>query len=322
MKKALITGISGQDGSYLAALLLEQGYEVHGTTRGLGTNWWRHELLGITNQVVRHECDLLDFDAVLALIIRLQPDEVYHLAAASSVDQSFENPLGTIRTAFLATDTLLAACLTQRDRIRFLNASSAEIFAPSDTPLTLESARRPQSPYGYGKLLSHELVESYRNYGQLFAVNAVLFPHESILRGKEGFITRTIETALGIKYGKNPEARIVVGNIENERDFGTARDYVTALYLALQTDTARDYVIGTGDAVKVGDILYYIVDSVGMPREVIVFDTQRYSHHPPRVISDPSETQISLGWVNKSDIRDTIQEMLRVAERNYKSPKQ
>ncbi len=308
-KVALITGISGQDGSYLAAHLLNLGYSVHGTTRSDEQRFWRHNTLGISDQVTIHVVDLTQKDEVALLIKSIQPNEIYHLAANSSVAATFTKPTSTIAEATLISTNLLDSVAAFIPEGRFFHASSAEIFAPNDLErLTTTHPINPITPYGAGKAIAHALTKQYRQHGQIYAVNGILFQHESPLRDERSFIKKTIKQALAIKDGS--EESIVVGNIENKRDFGSAEEYVIGIWQSLQADTPEDYIIATGEAKSIKDILYFIVDNIGISRDYIVSDLSKFPPHPAQIIGDPRATASKLNWAASDTIFDTILKMI------------
>lgn len=305
-KIALITGIAGQDGSYLAQLLLSQGYIVHGITRDESPNLWRHEYLEINGKCNLHTIDLTDAHTVQHLITDIVPHEVYHLAAQSSVAASIQNPVPTLHFNTLSTLYLLQACRAADSTIKFFHASSSEIFdLQASAPLSLQSPIRPHSPYGAAKAAAHFLTTSFREHAGLFAVNGVLFPHESPLRHEGAFTKSLVRQAVAIKNGgSNP---IVLGQIDNERDFGSAEEYVHAMWLALQSESARDYIIGTGKSTTIREISYYVFTLLGLDRSLIQSQTAKA---PNAIYADTTETEIQLGWKAGGTIYQIMDDMV------------
>jgi GDPmannose 4,6-dehydratase len=253
MKKALITGIRGQDGAYLAKLLLEKGYEVYGSDRGGGeSNLWRLKELGIDIKIMH--MDLLDHSNIIRVIEKIKPDEVYNLAAQSFVSASFEQPLITADINAMGVIRILEALRVIKPDTKFYQASSSEMFGKSQTIFENENTSfYPRSPYAVTKLFGHWITVNYRESFNMFLCSGILFNHESPLRGPE-FITRKIAHGVAmIKYGLAD--KIVVGNLDVKRDWGYAPEYVKAMWLMLQQDSPDDYVIATGENHSVREFL-------------------------------------------------------------------
>lgn len=254
MKKALITGITGQDGSYLAELLLEKGYEVHGTTRRASTfNTARiHHLYKDPHingvKLFLHYSDLSDSSNINDIIKKVRPDEIYHLGAQSHVKVSFDMPEYTADVTGLGTLRILEAIRSAGLQTRFYQASSSEMFgkvAKENLPITEDTPFYPRSPYGCAKLYAHWITKNYRESYGIFAVSGILFNHESPRRG-ETFVTRKITRGLArIKLGK--ENKLYLGNLDSKRDWGHAQDYVRGMWMMLQHDTPDDYILATGE---------------------------------------------------------------------------
>ncbi len=254
-KVALITGIRGQDGAYLAKLLLEKGYEVYGADRRSGEGgFWRLKELGIEKDVKIVYMDLLEFTNILRTIERIKPNEIYNLAAQSFVAASFEQPILTSDINSLGTLRLLEVIRTVKPDTKFYQASTSEMFGKAKTlPLNEESYFYPRSPYAISKLFAHWITVNYREAYNIFACSGILFNHESPLRGTE-FITRKVSLAVArIKYGK--QDKLVVGNLDAKRDWGYAPEYVYGMYLMLQNDKPEDFVLATGEAHSVREFI-------------------------------------------------------------------
>ena len=269
MKKALITGITGQDGSYLADLLLEKGYEVHGIVRRVAIEDPEHRLWRIKtiiDKVILHAASLESFASIFSVVDKIQPDEIYHLAAQSFVSYSFEDEFSTIGTNINGTHYVLAAMKERAPRARFYFAASSEMYGNAkQTPQDENTAFHPRSPYGISKVAGFQLTENYRQAYNLYAVSGICFNHESPRRGFE-FVTRKVAaTAVRIKLGLAKE--LVLGNLESKRDWGYAADYVNAMWLMLQQDEPDDYVIATGESHSVKELIQSAFEHVGLDYE-------------------------------------------------------
>src|SRR5688572_19584761 len=252
-KVALITGVTGQDGSYLAELLLEKGYQVHGMVRRSSEE--KFERIGhLKDRVKLHQGDLLDQFSLAALLQQVQPDEVYNLAAQSFVPTSWSQPVLTGEFTALGVTKMLEAIRHTRPQVRFYQASSSEMFGKvRETPQTEATPFYPRSPYGVAKTYGHYITVNYRESYNLFACSGILFNHESPRRGLE-FVTRKISDGVArIKLGLSRELRL--GNLQAKRDWGFAGDYVKAMWLMLQQDRPDDYVIGTGQTHSVEEFV-------------------------------------------------------------------
>ena len=246
-KKALITGITGQDGAYLSQLLLNKGYEVYGTARrSASEKFWRLEYLGIKDQIKLIDFDLLEITNIQKVIKDIEPDEVYNLAAQSFVPTSFELPILTTDINSLGALRILDSILSTNSNIKFYQASTSEMFGKvQEVPQTELTRFYPRSPYGVSKLYSHYITLNYRESYDLFACSGILFNHESPLRGNE-FVTKKITSSLAaIKKGQLDV--LMIGNVDAKRDWGFAGDYVEAMWMMLNAETPNDYVISTGE---------------------------------------------------------------------------
>jgi len=271
MKKALITGITGQDGAYLAELLIGKGYEVHGIKRYSSvSNTERIDHLclqetGAKQQLSLHNGDLTDSTNIMRIVEEVQPDEIYNLAAQSQVQVSFETPEYTASTNALGTLRLLEAIrlLGLRDKTRFYQASTSELFGKAqEVPQRETTPFYPRSPYAVAKLYGYWITVNYREAYQLFACNGILFNHESPLRG-ETFVTRKISQAVA-RISLGLQQALYLGNLDAKRDWGFAGDYVQAMWLMLQQAEAEDYVIGTGECHTVREFVEQAFNSVGI----------------------------------------------------------
>ncbi|HMC88711.1 MAG TPA: GDP-mannose 4,6-dehydratase [Gemmataceae bacterium] len=295
-KAALITGITGQDGSYLAELLLEKGYRVYGMVRRASTeNFQRLEHLRDRLQLLQG--DLLDQTSIASVLEQARPDEVYNLAAMSFVPTSWQKPVLTAEFTAVGVTRVLDALRQSCPRARFYQASSSEMFGKvQETPQSEKTPFYPRSPYGVAKVYGHFITVNYRESYNLFACSGILFNHESPHRGLE-FVTRKITHAVArIKLGLASELRL--GNLQAKRDWGFAGDYVRAMWLMLQQEQAEDYVIGTGETHSVEEFVSIAFAHVNLDwRRHVVVDPQ--FHRPAEVdllLAEPAKAQRRLGW--------------------------
>ena len=313
-KRALITGVTGQDGAYLSQLLLEQGYEVTGAARRSSHGEvadHRLRWLGVADDIEIVAANLLDLSSLLRTIERAQPDEVYNLAAQSSVAMSWRQPLATGQVTGAGVANLLEAVKLAAPAARFYQASSSEIFGKSERETQDETTpAQPRSPYGAAKLYAHWMTVCYRESFDLHASAGILFNHESPLRGLE-FVTRKVTDAVArIKLGLVRELRL--GNVDARRDWGHARDYVRAMWLMLQQDAPDDYVIATGRSVSVREMCAMAFDCVGLkPDDYLVIDPALWRPAEIEVLcGDPSKARRVLGWTPTITLEALIQEMV------------
>lgn len=263
MKKAIITGITGQDGAYLAALLIKKGYQVLGLTRD--DLFFQDNLtyLKILDKIELTSCNLLDLSHVIKILSQFRPNEIYNLASQSSVSKSFDQPVTTLEFNIISVTNLLEAIRLVNPSIRFYQASSSEMYGSSpQLPITENSIMHPLSPYAISKASAHWITVNYRESYGLFTCSGILFNHESFLRREGFFIKKIIQAALNISTGK--QEILEVGNIDIKRDFGYAPDYVEAMYLMMQNSLPGDYVIASGESYSLRDLIYYIFDKLGI----------------------------------------------------------
>jgi GDPmannose 4,6-dehydratase len=314
MKRALITGITGQDGSYLAELLLSKDYEVHGLIRRASTfNTGRIDHLYLdphepTVKLFLHYGDLSNSEQLTNLIYNIQPDEIYHLGAQSHVRVSFEMPEYTGDITGLGTVRLLEAIRRSGIKTRFYQASSSEMFGDTPPPQNERTPFRPRSPYSAAKVYAYWMTVNCREGYQLWACNGILFNHESPRRG-ETFVTRKITKALA-NIVAGTHKKLYLGNLEAKRDWGYAPEYVEAMWLMLQQDEPEDYVIGTGEAHSVKEFLAEAFAYVKMDwREHVEIDPRYF--RPTEVeclLADSSKARRRLGW----EPRVTFKELVRI----------
>ena len=311
-KKALITGITGQDGSYLAKLLLEKGYEVYGLfARRTADTMWRLRYHGIANKVKLIEGDLIDLSSLIRAMEKSEAAEVYNLGAQSFVATSWEQPLLTAQVTAVAVSNVLEAVRLTNPKARFYQASSSEMFGKVREPVQTEQTPfHPRSPYAVAKLYGHWATVNYRESFGMHASSGILFNHESPLRGIE-FVTRKVTDAVArIKQGKQKELRL--GNIDAKRDWGFAGDYVQAMWLMLQQDDPDDYVVATGRTTSVRDMCRLAFAHVGLDFEnYVVVDPAFY--RPAEVdvlLGNPAKAKARLGWSATTDLEPMISMMV------------
>lgn len=308
----MITGITGQDGAYLAKLLLEKGYSVHGVhARRTTDKLWRLRHLGIEGEVNLMDGDLTDLSALIHIMEKSAACEVYNLGAQSFVSTSWEQPIMTGNVTAIGALNVLEAVRIVNPKARFYQASTSEMFGLNHESIQNETSPfHPRSPYGVAKLYAHWMTKNYRESFGLHASSGILFNHESPLRGIE-FVTRKVTDAVArIKMGKQKELRL--GNIGAKRDWGFAGDYVEAMWLMLQQDVADDYVIATGKSITVGDMCRIAFAHVGLSHENhVVTDPTLY--RPTEVdvlLGNPAKAKAKLGWVPKTNLKTLITMMV------------
>jgi GDPmannose 4,6-dehydratase len=317
MKRALITGITGQDGSYLAEYLLNKNYEVHGIIRRSSSfNTSRIDHLYQDShesnpRLFLHYADLTDGSRLVSLIEKIAPDEVYNLAAQSHVRVSFDEPEFTGDVTGLGVTRLLEALRVVQVPSKFYQASSSEMFGATPPPQHEETPFYPRSPYGAAKLYGYWMTRNYREAYNIFAVNGILFNHESPRRG-ETFVTRKITRAVARIY-KGEQKELYLGNLDSIRDWGLAPEYVEAMWMMLQHEIADDYVVATGTAYTVRDFLKAAFDEVNLDWEKYTKYDSKYER-PTEVdalIGDASKANDQLGWKFKTDPLDMARMMVR-----------
>ncbi|MFA6192472.1 MAG: GDP-mannose 4,6-dehydratase [Sulfurimonas sp.] len=332
LKKAIITGITGQDGAYLAELLLEKGYEVYGTYRRTSSvNFWRIEELGIQNHKNLHlvEYDLTDQANSIHMVKNIEPDEIYNLAAQSFVGVSFDQPLATAHITGLGCVHLLEAIRIVNPKIKFYQASTSEMFGEvQEIPQKESTPFYPRSPYGVAKLYAHWMVINYRESYNIFGCNGILFNHESPLRGRE-FVTRKITDSVAkIKLGKLE--CLELGNMDAKRDWGFAKDYVEGMYMMLQAPKPDTYVLATNRTETVRDFVTMAFKAVGVELEFSGSDENEIAkdkatgktvvkvnpkfYRPCEVellIGNPQKAKDILGWEPKCTLEELCAMMVK-----------
>ena len=313
-KKALITGITGQDGSYLAELLLDKGYEVHGIVRRVALEDPEHRLGRITHlqdKVELHAASLESYPSIYNVVRTIKPDECYHLAAQSFVDTSFKDAFSTLNTNINGTHYVLESVNESVPKCRFYFAGSSEMFGKvEEVPQTETTRFHPRSPYGISKVAGFDLTRNYREAYDLYAASGILFNHESPRRGFE-FVTRKITSHVArIKLGQI--GHLSLGNLDSKRDWGHAREYVNAMWLMLQQDTPDDYVISTGETHSVREFCEIAFSHVGLDYEEYVQVDPRFLR-PAEVdllIGDCTKAREALNWTYDSKFEDLVKEMV------------
>ena len=314
--KALITGITGQDGAYLAELLLEKGYEVHGTVRRSSSiNTERIDGLisrySDDNQLTLHYSDLLDSSSITNLLNNIRPDEVYNLAAQSHVSVSFINPIFTTQIGTLGSISILEGIRHLDKDVKFYQASSSEMFGGASKELLNEkSLFDAKSPYGASKVFAHEITKIYRESYELFGVNGILFNHESPLRG-ETFVTRKISKAVG-RISVGIQERLTLGNLDASRDWGYAKDYVEGMWKMMQHDTAEDWILATGVTKTVKEFAEAAFNVVGLSWENYVDISEKYfrPNEVDYLVGDATKAKNKLGWEPTVDFGELVKIMV------------
>lgn len=316
MNKALVTGITGQDGYYLARLLLEKGYEVHGTIRRSSSiNTERIDPLisqyskeGLLNL---HYSDLLDSASLSSLINNIEPNEVYNLAAQSHVAVSFKNPIFTSQVGTLGSLSILEPIRHSDNKIKFYQASSSEMYGgQTNKKLNEESLFDPKSPYAASKVFAHDITRIYRESYNLFCVNGILFNHESPFRG-ETFVTRKISKAVG-RIHLGLQNKLTLGNLDASRDWGFAGDYIEGMWLMMQHDEAEDWVLATGKSYKVSEFAEEAFNQVGLDWSDYVETSEKYlrPNEVEYLLGDSSKAEKKLGWKAKTSFKELVKMMV------------
>ncbi|SMC72819.1 GDP-mannose 4,6-dehydratase [Pedobacter nyackensis] len=319
-KIALITGITGQDGAYLAQLLLNKNYRVIGLVRGYNSsNLAGLSYLGIKEQVELLTCDLLDISQVFKIIEQVEPKEIYNLAAQSSVSLSFQQPIGTFQFNTLSIFNILEVIKMLNKNIRFYQASSSEMYGKvNHLPITEDSILHPLSPYAISKVAAHFTCIHYRESYNLHISCGILFNHESYLRQNTFFVKKVIQDS--IKITKGHLNALKVGNIDVRRDFGYAPKYVEAMYLMLQQENPSDYLICSGQTISLREIIYYIFDKLNIPHHLCQIDNQLYR---PAEIEDMfgnnAKAKAELNWDYDLSIFQTLDLLLNEELENSQS---
>ncbi len=315
-KRALITGVTGQDGSYLAELLLKNGYEVYGLTRVMAFEDYQQRFSRINhllkeNKIILHYGDIADYPTVWRIIFRVKPDEVYHLAAVSSVTSSFEDDFGTFKNNADSVHYFLSAIKELNSGTKFYFAGSSEMFGrPKTSPQDENIPFNPISPYAISKLTGFNLTRMYREIHKIFTCTGITYNHESPRRGSN-FVTRKItSTAAKIKLGLAKELRL--GSLDAKRDWGFAGDYVEAMWLMLQADKADDYVIGTGESHTVQEFIEVAFSHLGLDWQKFVVIDKEFIRPPEsfEFRANPAKLKTVLNWQPKVKFENMVKMMV------------
>jgi GDPmannose 4,6-dehydratase len=324
-KKALITGITGQDGSYLSEFLLEKDYEVYGIDRRISTEIF-DGIEDLRKKINLVEGDVTDSNFIIKIINQVQPDEIYNLAGQSFVPDSWTQPLLTVKVNTLGVINILDAIRLINPKIKFYQASTSEMFGKvQEVPQTEKTPFHPRNPYGFSKVYGYDITQNYREFYNIFACSGILFNHESPRRGKQ-FITRKVSHSVAkIKLGY--QDYFEVGSLDSKRDWGFAGDYVKSMWLMLQQDIPKDYVIGTGEAHSVREFIEEAfkvaempilwegkgMEEVGKYNNKIVVKVSSKFYRPPEVdffLADSSKAKRELGWQAKTSFKELVRIMV------------
>ena len=309
-KRALVTGVTGQDGSYLAELLLDKGYEVHGMVRRSSTETFQR-LHDIRDSIQLHTGDLLDQRSLVDVLRECEPDEIYNLAAMSFVAASWSQPVLTAEFTAVGVTRMLEAMREAAHEARFYQASSSEMFGKvREVPQTESTPFYPRSPYGVAKAYGHFITVNYRESYDLFAASGILFNHESERRGLEFVTRKATHGAAAIKLGLQEE--LALGNLDAERDWGYAKDYVEAMWLMLQEDEPDDYVIATGKAHSVRELVDVAFRHAGLDPEECVRIDPRFMRpaEVEHLVGDATKAREKLGWEPRTSFEEMVRKMV------------
>jgi GDPmannose 4,6-dehydratase len=319
MKVAIITGITGQDGSYLANLLIQKNYKVIGVTRSQSNfNSSNLKYLNINKKIIIEESDLLDFSSIIKVLLKYKPDEFYNLAAQSSVGISFEQPIGTINYNTQSVLNILESIRLLKLDTKVYQASSSEMFGQvKSLPVDERTPLHPLSPYAISKASAYWIGINYRESYNVHCVNGVLFNHESYLRSPNFFVKKVICTSLAIKHGLAQS--LSVGNIDVKRDFGYAPDYVNAMWLSLQQNKADDYLICSGESVYLRDIVYYVFDYLGLKKDKLIEDPELFRPTDMKdMYGDNTKAKTVLKWEYNKSFLSILDILIEEENNNFK----
>jgi len=297
MKTAIITGITGQDGPYLAQFLLEKNYKVVGVTRSYNNiNPSKLEHLQINDKITIEESDLTDLSSTLKVLKKYKPDEIYNLAAQSSVGLSFEQPIGTIQFNIISVLNLLEAIKLTNKKIKYYQASSSEMYGKVDVlPITESTPMHPLSPYAVSKASAYWIVNNYRESYGMFLANGILFNHESFLRSETFFVKKVIRESIRIQKGL--QKKLHVGNIDIKRDFGYSPEYVKTMWLILQQDHPDDFIVCSGKSVSLREIIYYVFQKLNIDKGKLEVNSKLFRPTDlTDIYGDNTKAKKILGW--------------------------
>ena len=318
-KIAVISGITGQDGAYLAKLLSERNYTIIGLTRS-SHNFSKKNFiyLDIKSDIIIEECDLLDFSSIIKILLKHKPDEFYNLAAQSSVGISFEQPIGTLNYNMQSVLNIVESVRLLQLDTRIYQASSSEMFGRvMNLPVTESTPMHPLSPYAISKASGYWIGINYRESYKVYCVNGILFNHESFLRSPNFFVKKVIRTSLEIKKGIAKELR--VGNIDVKRDFGYAPDYVKAMWLSLQQPSASDYLICSGTSIYLRDIINYTFDYLNISKDKLIEDQSLFRPTDMAdMYGDNSKAKKELNWDYDKSFFNVLDLLISEEDKNFK----
>jgi GDPmannose 4,6-dehydratase len=318
MKTAIITGVTGQDGAYLAQLLVNENYKVIGLTRSYNNfNNSGLKYLNIDHKIIIEECDLLDFSSIIKILLKYKPDEFYNLAAQSSVGISFEQPIGTINYNTQSVLNILESIRLLTLDTKVYQASSSEMFGQvTSLPVSEVTPLHPLSPYAISKASGYWIGINYRESYGVHCVNGILFNHESFLRGSNYFIKKIIKTSLDIK--NNRAEFLSVGNIDVKRDFGFAPDYVRAMWLSLQQTKAEDYLICSGKSIYLRDIISYVFEYLSISKNKLIEDPVLFRPTDIKdMYGDNKKAKTLLNWEYNKSFFDVLDVLIEEERKNY-----
>ena len=321
-KTAIITGITGQDGAYLSKFLLEKGYKVVGLLRSkMYSNLERVEYLGIADKIKFEECDLLDVAHLIRILQSYHPNEIYNLAAQSSIALSFNQPSTTLHFNTISVLNFLEAIKIIDNRIRFFQACSSAIYgSPPKLPVTISTELHPKDIYAISKTSAYWITINYRKLHGLFACNGILFNHESYLRSSGFIIKKVISEAMKIKHKKNKKKKIFMGDLEIHRDLGYAPKYVEAMWLMLQNSAPKDYLICSGKTVYLKEVVKHILEKTGLPLSCLGSDPTLYRPSDiKKMYGSNKEIKKDLGWKYDLSFYDVVDMMIQEEEKNINS---
>jgi GDPmannose 4,6-dehydratase len=307
MKTAIITGVTGQDGAYLSKFLLGKNYKVIGLVRSYNDSKYKKlEHLNIKDQINFEKVDLLDIVSIQNVIKKYDPDEIYNLAAQSSVGLSFQQPIGTINFNTMSVLYILEAIKNTDEKIKFYQASSSEMYGKvEELPITEKTPMHPLSPYAISKASAHWITTNYRESYDLFAVNGILFNHESYLRTENFFIKKLIQNAVDIKKGNKETLHL--GNLKAKRDFGYSPDYVRAMWLMLQEEEPEDFIICSGKSYSLKEIVKYVFKSLDININKLKIDKELFRPVDiPDIYGDNAKAKEKLGWEYEKDFLEVL----------------
>ncbi len=317
-KTAVVTGITGQDGAYLSQLLISKGYTVIGLVRAISNvNLKRLDYLGIRDSIEYCECDLLDLSQVVKIITDRKPAEIYNLAAQSSVSVSFTQPIETVQFNIVSVLNILEAIRMSKLNTRFYQASSSDMYGTvTKLPITESTTFNPASPYAISKVAAHHLTVNYRESYNIYACCGILFNHESYLRGEAFVIKKVIKGAVDVLHGR--KKFVEVGNLDIRRDFGSAQDYVHAMWLMLQQKTADDFIICSGKSLLLKDVVEYVLNSLNLPLTKLKIKKDLFRPTEiPNIYGSAAKARKILNWRYTKNFYRALDEMIREESENY-----